>query len=365
MPKIRIATLMWRDGYGGAERSLLDLAYAIDQSRFEMRFFFLSGEEGPFSKQIISLGFKVIYLKWSGGFSLRGRLRLIRELRKFDPMIIHDHILPPLIRPIVKCIFRCPILSTEHGRALIRSKSSSEGWRCIVERFDLLFCDQVLANSYASLEAAHQVYKIPVSKIKVLYLGINLQQFKPKLKDSSSMVTRRIGYVGRIFNAHKGVDFIPYVARCLLDKGVQDIEVIIVGDGPDRKKVETLCSKLGVSHLFSFLGFCQNIESMLHTFDALLMPSRYEPFGLSALEALAAGVPVVGFDVDGLNEAVDNCQNAILVPLNDVNAMVEAIIIFLNSFENHSVAGRRYVEENYSNQRMALDLQHIYESWVI
>jgi glycosyltransferase involved in cell wall biosynthesis len=365
MSKIRIATLIWKDGYGGAERSLADLAAAIDQSRFEMRFFFLSGEGGPFSKQIISLGFKVIYLKWSGAFSLRGRLRLIRELRKFDPMIIHDHILPPLTRPIVKLAMHRPIITTEHGNAMGHIRKHRVLWRHILERFDLLFCDQILANSYASLDAVHQVYKFPVAKIKVLYLGINLQQFKLKLTHSSTMVTRRIGYVGRISNTHKGVDFIPHVARGLLDRGVQDIEFIIIGDGPDRKNLEILCNKFGVFQLFTFLGFCRDIESILPSLDVLLMPSRYEPFGLSAIEALAAGVPVVGFDVDGLNEAVGNCQNSILVPPGDVNAMVGAVIFFLNTSKSYSVAGRRYVAKHFSNQRMALDLQHAYESLVI
>ena len=365
MHRIRVATVIWRDSYGGAERLVYDLASELDRRQFDMQFFFLSKERGPFAVRIKKLGYKVVNLNWSSGFSLIGRLRLIKELRKFAPMIIHDHLLPPLTRPLMKCAVHCPILSTEHGMAMGHIMRHHEWKKRMLARFDLLFCDQILANSYASLDAVHQTYKFPVSKIKVLYLGVNLQQFKLKLTDSLPMVTRRIGYVGRISNSHKGVDFIPYVARCFLDRGIQGIEFIIVGDGPDRKNIETLCCKLGVSHLFSFLGFVQDIETILPTFDVFLMPSRCEAFGLSAIEALAAGVPVVGFDVYGLNEAVGNCQNSILVPCGDVNAMVEAVIFFLKSSENYSVAGRRYVEKHFSNQRMALDLQHVYESWVI
>ena len=365
MRKIRVATIIWKDGFGGAERSLYDLAAALDRSRVDMRFYFLSGVPGYFAEQIGKLGYKTVFLNWRNGLSIAGRWRLIKALRLYNPDVVHDHIMSPLTRSVVKLAMHRPIITTEHGNAMGHIRRHRVLWRYILERFDLLFCDQILANSYASLDAVHQAYKFPIAKIKVLYLGINLQQFKLKLTHSSTMVTRRIGYVGRISNSHKGVDFIPHVARGLLDRGVQDIEFIIIGDGPDRKKVETLCCKLGVSHLFSFIGFRQDIETILPTLDVLLMPSRFEPFGLSALEALAVGVPVVGFDVDGLNEAVGNCQNSILVPLGDVNAIVGAVVFFLNSSESYSVAGRRYVEKHFSNQRMALDMQHIYESLVI
>lgn len=362
MKKIRVASLVWKDAYGGAERSLADLAAAIDQNRFDIQFFFLSGQEGVFSSQIHELGFKVQYLNWSSGFSVKGRLRLISELHNFDPMIIHDHTPPLLLRPMIKFSMNCPIITTEHGKAIGHGAKGGSLMRRCFETIDLFFCDRVLANSYESKDAVHKVYNYPISKIAVLYLGINLKKFKFKATAPFTLGKRRIGYAGRIYNIQKGVDFIPHIARELLARGMRDIEFVVIGDGPDRKEVESLCQDLGVYHLFHFLGFCPDIESILPSLDVLLIPSRYEPFGLTALEALAVGVPVVGFDVRGLNEAVGDCQNAVLVQPGDLHAMIEAVEYFLNNPRIYSALGRRYVEEHYSNERMAADMQRVYES---
>lgn len=355
--------LVWRDGYGGAERSVRDLAAALDRDQFDTRFYFLAEPRGQFAEEIADLGYVVENLHWGNGFSLAGRWRLLRALLRFDPMIIHDHLIPPLTRPLVKLACRCPVLHTEHGEAM-RHAAGQGGWRRLATRFDLHFCDRVLANSYASREAVRRAYQFAESRVQVLYLGIDLRRFMPVSDLMVNETGHRIGFVGRISNDHKGTDYLPRVARVLLDLGCQDIEFVVVGDGPDRSAVEFLCEQMRVSHLFTFLGFRSDVPSLVNTFDVLLMPSRFEPFGLSALEALAIGVRVVGFDVGGLREAVGECDAALLVPPGDVEAMAQAVAYILNLPQIRSQSSRAYVEARFSNQRMALDLQQVYREHV-
>jgi glycosyltransferase involved in cell wall biosynthesis len=360
--RVRVATLIWRDGYGGAERSVRDLAAALDRDQFDMRCYFLAGPRGSFAEEIADLGNVVENLHWRNGFSLAGRWRLLQALHLFDPMIVHDHNIPLLTRPLVKLACRCPVLHTEHGVAM-RHAAGQDSWRRLIARFDLRFCDRVLANSYASQEAVRRAYQLSESKIQVLYLGIDLQRFASVGNLATGRRRLRIGFVGRLLNMHKGTDYLPRVARLLSDMGYHDTEFVVVGDGPDRLAVESLCRQMKVTHLFRFLGFRSDVQSLLSTFDVMLVPSRFESFGLSALEALAMGVRVVGFDVGGLSEAVGECDAAYLVSPGDVEAMAQAIADILDLPHIRSRSSRTYVEARFSSQRMASDVQQVYREY--
>lgn len=177
-------------------------------------------------------------------------------------MIIHDHIVPPFSRPLVKLVCRRPVLHTEHGAAM-RHAAGLGGWRRLVARLDLWFCDRVLANSFACRDAVLRAYRLPESKIEVLYLGIDLRRFTPTAGMLRQRSRHRIGFVGRVSRRDKGADHLPPVAHALVDMGRSDIEFVVVGDGPDRPAVESLCERMKASHLFSFLGFRSDVESLL------------------------------------------------------------------------------------------------------
>ena len=362
--RIKVATLIWQDGIGGAERVVRDIASGLDREKIDMRFFYLSGQAKSFSQEIEGMGFIVEYLQWQNGFSLSGRLRLIRALRRFDPIIVHDHIIPPLTRTFIKLTCGNPtFLHTEHGEAMRHAAGHGALHRLLI-RFDLLYCDRVLANSSASREATQLAYKFPESKIQVLYPGIDLNSFELSTTPIKKGINRRIGFVGRLSNAQKGADYLPRIARLLLDKGIDNVEFVIVGDGPDRIATETLCERLNVSHLFTFLGWRLNIQSIITSFDVLVVPSRFEAFGLSALEALAMGVNVVGFDVGGLREVIGDSSEAILVTPGDIYAMTKAVISTLDRSQEYPQYGRNYVREHFSNKRMVAELQHVYQEYV-
>lgn len=361
--KIRVAIIIWEDAIGGAERSLSDLADALDQQHFEMRFYYLSGEPGYFADQIHQAGFNTEYLKWKSGFDFAGRMLLLKKLKGFDPHIIHDHILPPLTRLFLKIFLSKPILNTEHGKALMRYVGYGETWRKFIEKIDFLFCDLVAANSFASAKALHSVYGLSNSKIKVVYLGINLNKFVPNPIKKTNPNLLKVGYLGRIINEHKGVDYLPNIAEHLSEESNINFKIIVAGDGPDRKKVENLCRQKGVFHFFEFLGWISDAHNFLQTIDILLIPSRYEPLGLTAIEALAMNVPVVAFDVFGLREILQDCEVGRLVPCGDTKKMAEEIYSYINNRECNGI-GRKFVEQRFSNYKMAKQYEELYVSLV-
>ena len=105
--------------------------------------------------------------------------------------------------------------------------------------------------------------------------------------------------------------------------------LILVGDGPDRKAVETLAAFLGVSGHVAFLGEQPHVGRLLSQADLFVLPSEQESFGLAALEALASGVPVVASNVGGLPEVVRHAETGWLVPVRDPTALAAAVVQLL------------------------------------
>jgi N-acetyl-alpha-D-glucosaminyl L-malate synthase BshA len=105
--------------------------------------------------------------------------------------------------------------------------------------------------------------------------------------------------------------------------------LVMIGDGPDRPAAEDEARMLGVEQSVSFLGKLDQIAPLLAAADLFLLPSQSESFGLSALEALASGVPVVGSNAGGLPEVVRDGETGILCPVGDIPGMAAASLEIL------------------------------------
>jgi glycosyltransferase involved in cell wall biosynthesis len=99
----------------------------------------------------------------------------------------------------------------------------------------------------------------------------------------------------------------------------------IAGDGPERGSLEAQATRLGLSEQVRFLGFRQDVPSLLDACDAVVLPSRQEGLGVAALEGMAAGRPVVASRVGGLEEVVVDGRTGILVPREDPERLAMAI----------------------------------------
>ena len=106
--------------------------------------------------------------------------------------------------------------------------------------------------------------------------------------------------------------------------------LVMVGDGPDRVDAEEEARRLGVADQVFFLGKLESVAPLLASADLFLLPTASESFGLSALEALATGVPVIGARSGGLPEVVRDGETGALCAVGDVEGMSEAAIGLLS-----------------------------------
>ena len=109
--------------------------------------------------------------------------------------------------------------------------------------------------------------------------------------------------------------------------------LVMVGDGPDRVLAEQEARELGIADSVFFLGKLESVAPLLASSDLFLLPTQSESFGLSALEALATGVPVIGVDAGGLPEVVRNGETGALCSAGDVDGMANAAISILGDPE--------------------------------
>lgn len=107
-------------------------------------------------------------------------------------------------------------------------------------------------------------------------------------------------------------------------------KLIMVGDGPEREIADQLCKDLGIKKKVLFLGNTSDIDRILCFTDLFLLPSESESFGLSALEAMAAGVPIVSSNAGGLSEVNEEGVSGYLCPIGDVQTMAEKAIYILS-----------------------------------
>ena len=127
--------------------------------------------------------------------------------------------------------------------------------------------------------------------------------------------------------------------------------LVMVGDGPDRVHAEAEAREQGVEDRVFFLGKIETVAPLLSAADLFLLPSQSESFGLSALEALASGVPVVGTDAGGLPEVVRDGVSGALCPVGDTNAMGRAAVDILrdrNRWQEMSTFAARDARERFS-----------------
>jgi len=142
-----------------------------------------------------------------------------------------------------------------------------------------------------------------------------------------------------------------------------DVAFWIAGDGPERDALESLTVELHLTERVSFLGARQDIPDLLSAADVFIMPSRSEGLGIAALEAMAAGLPVVASRVGGLAQAVVHGETGLLFPAEDVDALRDAWRTLLEDRELRerlAAAGAVRVDENFRSDRMVADYESLY-----
>lgn len=233
--------------------------------------------------------------------------------------------------------------------------------------YALRHSDVVTGCSDAVLASVAPGYK-DRANYRVLYYGVQV----PALPDQAERAAFRaelgwlpdapvILHVGR-FNPQKNhMGLLDVFERVLAQ--IPAARLVLVGDGPLRPAVERSVAERGIAEQVRLLGLRGDVPRLMGLSDVFLFPSFFEGFGLAALEANAAGLPVVASRVPGLTEAVADGQTGLLHDVADVDGMARSVARLIAEPDYRrqlGQAGRQRVEEGYSLEASARQLRDLY-----
>jgi glycosyltransferase involved in cell wall biosynthesis len=217
----------------------------------------------------------------------------------------------------------------------------------------------VVANSQAA-SAFLQREGVPASRIEIIPNGIDTKRFE----DRASY--RPIATVLTVANlrSEKAHEVLLQAASIILPAHPR-LQFQIAGDGPRLAELRALASALGIADRVTFLGHREDVPALLAQADAFVLPSRSEAFPNGAIEAMAAGLPVVASAVGGLLDLIEPGRTGVLVPPDDPRALAGAIDGLVNAPARAAALGaaaRDEVVRRYSFERMVRAFEDLYLS---
>ncbi|MBC3541335.1 N-acetyl-alpha-D-glucosaminyl L-malate synthase BshA [Rufibacter sediminis] len=221
-----------------------------------------------------------------------------------------------------------PVITTLHGTdiTLVGKDASYEP----VVTFSINQSDAVTSVSEDLKRETYEYF--PIEKdIVVIPNFINLERFQKQRKDHFKSAIAPFGEKLLVhtsnFRAVKRIADVIKIFSKVREK--MPSKLLLVGDGPERPKMENLCRKLGICSDVRFLGKLEAVEELLSIADVFLMPSEKESFGLAALEAMACEVPVISSNAGGLPELNVHGVTGFVSNVGDVKDMVKNTLFLL------------------------------------
>jgi len=223
-----------------------------------------------------------------------------------------------------------PVITTLHGTD-ITLVGTNRAFAPVVE-FSINKSDGVTAVSESLKQQTLDTFNISID-IEVIHNFIDFQRFKPTNKDHFKKAIAPDGesiltHVSN-FRKVKRVEDVIHVFKKVHDQTAS--KLLLIGDGPERQKMESLCREIGLCSEIRFLGKQDAVEELLAVSDLFIMPSESESFGLAALEAMACEVPVISSNAGGLPEVNIDGQTGFLSNIGDVEHMAANALSILQS----------------------------------
>lgn len=215
-----------------------------------------------------------------------------------------------------------PVITTLHGTdiTLVGKDKTFEP----VVSFSINESDAITAVSENLRKETYHSFQIE-KNIEVIYNFVDTTRFSKKpldafrkvLAPNNEKIIAHASNFRKVKRVHDVIEIFAGIHEKVPSK------LLMVGDGPDRPDAEEYCRKLQICEDVRFLGKQQEMEEILAISDLFLLPSEYESFGLSALEAMASGVPVLSSNAGGLPEINLHGETGFMAPVGDTQQMIE------------------------------------------
>ena len=365
---MRILQISSARSLGGGERHVADLANALAERGHEV--YAALVPRSPLCEELYALPEKNLFtLRLRNALDFGSALELARLVRKHRIEIVHAH------------------MARDYTLAALAAERASNGAQLVItrhvlfplhrfHRFALARVARVVAVSEAVARAINAQRLFPAHKISVVANGIDMKRFDATArarrratfrKSAGIAVSRRlVGTLGEIKPLKGQEDFLR--AAAIIARRFVDVDFIIAGDdtsrtGEHRARVERLIAELDLGGRVHLTGWVKTPASLLSALDVFVSASHTESFGLTIVEAMASGTPVVATATAGAREIIEDGETGLLVPVRDGAALVYAITKLLEDVQEQTRLGARasrVARERFSLDRMVDQTERIY-----
>lgn len=371
---LRIAMLIqaYYPRLGGAERQLASLAPLLKNLGVEIKIFTRRYDRALFSFEIIS-DVPVYRLPVVGPKPLAAlgyTFSAIPLIHKFNPHVIHAHELlsPATTAVMAKRIFGIPVVAKvlrggELGD-LAKLKKSAFGYRRI-ETIKRGIDSFIVISSEIDNELAE--IGVPPEKRTFIPNGVDLGRFAPPSADSKSVLRQSLNlpdglitvFSGRL-DPEKRVDQLIEIWAEIIKKH-PDATLLILGSGMEEEKLKQMA---GANVRFE--GNVKDVAPYLRAADIFVLPSSTEGLSNALLEAMASGLASIATSVGGAIDMIQEGENGILIPPDDPQAILSALLPLLSDPAlrlQFGVNGRNLIEKKYSLSAVAEKLNEVYRKF--
>ena len=331
---------------GGGERHVAALANALTERGHQIYVVVAPGS--PVTAELSSVPPEnVITLRMRNAFDVPSALKLARIIREQKIDIVHAHLARDY--PMASLAVRryAQLVVTRHVLFPLNR----------LHRFTLSRVGRLIAVSNAVVRRLQEQRLCDKRKIQLIPNGIDLTRFEEPFSEAARASVREqlgvgksllVGAVGSFLPIKGHEDFVR--AAGIITSGRNDVDFVIVGDDDARNRnhrmfLERLISELDLKGSVHLINWSGDLSQFYRALDVYVSTSHSEAFGLSIVEAMAAGRAVVATATEGAKETLEDGTTGILVPIRDVEKTAEAIIGLLNNSSERSRQGLRAGED--------------------
>lgn len=350
--------------YGGVERVIWNLINTLKSHGWQ--FTIATIYESEFTSLLRREGWATFVMPLLGNrlhrFNAPNYSALLKLVEVVNPGLIHAHGFEAAsISRLVGAIRRVPVISTIHGITFHLYPSFK---RFIYKQFDSLTSHLAAANVAVSKAVAMKLLRQGYrrGKLYVIYNGVCVPSVLPLGQSTSRPI--RVGVIARL-SPEKGHRVFFEAARKVLTSVQKEVLFVIVGSGPEEKRLKDYVERLGLRDRVIFKGFCLDMASEYANLDIVVLPSTdtdFEGMPMVLLEAMSYGIPVVATSVGGVTEAV-NDETGFVVPSRDIDSLANAITVLIQDEEKRrkmGQAGYERIKRFFSVEAMAQAYERLY-----
>jgi len=259
---------------------------------------------------------------------------LINIIKGVDVIHAHDW-LSGVAGIGLKHLYKKPLITTMHSTEYGRRNGIHNDLQACIHEIESWLCYEswrIITCSYYMRDHVSWCFRVPENKVCVVPNGVDVTKFNFdfnywEIRNRFAHASEKILlFVGRLV-PEKGLDVLIKALPIILSKGV-NAKIVVVGEGPQRDEYQRLANDHGLGNKILFTGHIDDwtLRALYRVADVAIVPSRFEPFGIVALEAMAAHCPLVASSIGGLDEIVDHEGTGLKVPPNNPEALAWGIL---------------------------------------